>query len=52
LLVTDPSALVKKKSSAQIRIVLTPVGRYYEEAVFDDENEKDNVYGVIAERAK
>ena len=42
----------KQEYSCAVVIVLTPGGRYYEEAEFDDENEMDTVYGAIAERAK
>lgn len=33
-------------------VVITPEGRYYEEADFEDEVEKDAAYEAIAERAK
>ena len=42
----------KQEYSCAVVIVLTPEGRYYEEAEFDDENEMDTVYGAIVERAK
>ena len=42
----------KQEYSCAVAIVLTPEGRYYEEAEFDDEDEMDTVYGAIVERAK
>ena len=42
----------KQEYSCAVVIVLTPEGRYYEEAEFDDENEMDTVYVAIVERAK
>jgi hypothetical protein len=42
----------KQEYSCAVAIVLTPEGRYYEEAEFDDEDEMDAVYGAIVERAK
>jgi hypothetical protein len=42
----------KQEYSCAVVIVLTPGGRYYEEAEFDDEIEMDTVYGAIVERAK
>ncbi|MGB8459397.1 MAG: hypothetical protein WCE50_16855 [Candidatus Acidiferrum sp.] len=42
----------KQEYSCAVAIVLTPEGRYYEEAEFDDEDEMDIVYGAIVERAK
>ena len=37
----------KHEYSCAVAIVLTPGGRYYEEAEFDDENEMYTVYGAI-----
>jgi hypothetical protein len=34
----------QQEYSCAVVIVLTPEGRYYEEAEFDDENEMDTVY--------
>lgn len=42
----------EQEYSCSVAIVLTPEGRYYEEAEFDDEDEMDAVYGGIVERAK
>ena len=42
----------KQEYSCAVVIVITPEGRYYEEADFDDEAEMDAVYGAIAERAR
>jgi hypothetical protein len=42
----------KQEYSCAVVVVVTPEGRYYEEAEFDNETEKDAVYGAIADRAK
>ena len=42
----------KQEYSCAIVVVITPEGRYYEEAEFDDETELDAVYGAIVERAR
>ena len=42
----------KQEYSCAVAIVLTPEGRYYEEAKFDDEDEMNTAYGAIVERAK
>lgn len=42
----------KQEYSCAVVIVVTPEGRYYEEAEFDDETEKDAIYGAIVKRAK
>ena len=42
----------KQEYSCAVVVVITPEGRYYEGADFDDEAEKDATYGAIAERAK
>jgi hypothetical protein len=42
----------KQEYSCAVVVVVTPEGRYYEEADFDDEAEMDSVYGAIAERAR
>lgn len=42
----------KQEYSCAVVIVVTPDGRYYEEAEFDDEAEMDAVYGGIVERAR
>jgi hypothetical protein len=42
----------KQEYSCAVVIVMTPEGRYYEEADFDEEAEMDSVYGAIAERAR
>jgi len=42
----------KQEYSCAVVIVITPAGRYYEEAAFEDEAEKDSVYGAVAERAR
>jgi hypothetical protein len=42
----------KQEYFCAVAIVLTPEGRYYEEAEFDDEDEMDTVYGAVVERAK
>jgi len=42
----------KQEYSCAVVIVITPAGRYYEEADFEDEAGMDSVYGAIAERAR
>lgn len=42
----------KDAYSAAVAIVVTPDGRYFEQAVFDDEEEKIAVYSSIVGRAK
>jgi len=42
----------KQEYSCAVVIVVTPEGRYYEEAEFNDEAERDAVYAAIVERAK
>ena len=50
----EKDVLLKEKHeySCAVIIVVTPEGRYYEEAEFDDETEMDTVYGAIVERAR
>jgi len=38
--------------SCAVVVVITPKGRYYEEAEFNDEIEMDTVYGAIVDRAR
>jgi hypothetical protein len=54
LLETEKRLLLEEKQeySCAVVLVITPEGNYYEEADFDDETEKDAVYGAIVERAK
>lgn len=42
----------KQEFSCAVAIVITPEGRYYEEAEFDDQSEMDAVYAAFAERAR
>jgi hypothetical protein len=42
----------KQEYSCAVVVVVTPEGRYYDEAEFDHETEMDAVYAAIVERAK
>jgi hypothetical protein len=54
LLEIEKKYLLEEKGeySCAIAVVITPEGRYYEEAEFNDEIEMDAVYGAIVARAR